>query len=442
MPGRIPTQLWENVCALGVLIAGLSARLWVIAHIPLEPISDFKRYYMVAETFANVGSLSADGFPYIIQGPLYPVMLGLTFKAFGPGVLQGQILNLLLSAVAIICITLAARNVLRPGWLRLVPPALLAAHPGAVLYVNVLGTECLSLAAVAAAILASVCRGRSAAIALGVLLALLSLNRPQFLPVVLLFVLLRRPGLRSMASGFAWCVIPFMLAMTPWTLRNYAVFDRFIPTSASSGYILLVNNNDANIHSGWMPLTSVAISDEDKARFDRDGAISFFDESDEGLKVLRWTPANDALARELAIKWIKDHPARFAELGWKRIQTTMWMDYGDMLLWPLHDVGPSRPLFEVTRALDLTLFTVAILGFLYAVVYRRDGTLWRACLIPALVTAGGLAAIFVFEGQGRYLLPMIPAVALMVCLVRPRSWVGARQTMAGTPPYSVRVTAS
>ena len=52
-------------------------------------------------------------------------------------------------------------------------------------------------------------------------------------------------------------VLGFLLVLGPWTLRNAVLFGQFVPVSANSGYVLMVNNNDANAHGGWMPLKDV-----------------------------------------------------------------------------------------------------------------------------------------------------------------------------------------
>ena len=47
---------------------------------------------------------------------------------------------------------------------------------------------------------------------------------------------------------------------------------------------------------------------------------------------------------------------------------------------------------------------------------KRLGSLFAIFVLAAGLVVAGLGAIFVFEGQGRYALPMLPA-ALILCAV-------------------------
>jgi hypothetical protein len=401
----------QNRVILLVVALGMLARCCAIYAIPLEPLSDFKRYVLVAQTFAQSGTLSAGGAPYIIQGPLYPLLLGLVFNVAGSGILAGKWFNAILGAVMLVAMAKAVERLNWPFALRVTICCLLAFHPGCVLYVNVLGTECLSMTLIALALLAATYSSLAGLASLGILLGLLSLTRPQLVPVVLLFVLLAGGSWRDIARRAVFCLVPFICVLMPWALRNEVVFGRFIPVSASAGYVLLVNNNAHNLHGGWMPLSKLSLSADEQASFDRNGNRSFFEPGVESDKVLHWTPDNDRRAFALAMTWIKSNPGDFLRLAWTRLRIAFWEPRGDMLYWPLKDVGTPKWLSILTCVVDVTLLLGSMVGMLGLVRHRGDA--WRHYLVASLIVLGVLGGIAVFEGQGRYVLPMLPAAALL-----------------------------
>jgi hypothetical protein len=412
-PGANDSVLRTRWCLLVLLLLGLILRIWVVFHVPLEPVFDFRRYFEAATSLALEGRLSNSGHPYIIQGPAYPFVLGLFFKIFGIGIWQGKTLNILLSFAAIVLMDRIAVSMNSPNWVRLSMVGVMALHPGLVLYVNVLGTECLSIFLVTVGALAAMGRSLWSLVVLGVSLAALCLNRPQYLPAVILLVCFLGGGRAAIVRRAVFCLLPFCLVMAPWVIRNAHVFGEFIPVSASAGYVSLVNNND-NATGRWMPLSQVPLSEHDKLLFLRDGTETFFAPGDEGAKVVRWPPYNDRIALSLALRWIKTHPREFASLAGKRLAVAFYSPSGDMLFWPLRDVGGQPLLSWTVIALDLFLFAVAAFG-MCAMVWRQS-RYWRMGLFPALIVLGGVGAICVFEGQGRYVLPMVPATLMLAVL--------------------------
>lgn len=410
-----------------LLLLGLAARLLAVAYVPLEPVFDFRRYFEAAALFATEGRLSILGQSYIFQGPAYPVLLGLFFRAFGIGALQGKMFNVLLSSAVMLFMACIGKQLGVSGRGRLLMVGIMALHPGLVLYANVLGTESLSVFLVTASVIFALNRNALSLCFLGAFLAVLSLNRPQYLPVMLLAVLLsggyKRELVRRAIFGFS----VFVLVMAPWAVRNYQLFGAFIPVSANAGYTSMVNNND-NANGHWMPLSEVPISEEDKLRFGYNAAVMLFQPGNEGEKVAHWSPGDDRIALSLAWHWIKTHPRKFAALAVKRLKISFYSASGDMLFWPLHDIGGSSVLFQIVRALDLLLFAAAAAGMW--VMVRRRGSYWSVGLIPALIVLGGVGAICIFEGQGRYVLPMIPAALVLASLPLIRDLNG--QTPAGS----------
>ena len=410
LPAQSPS---DRSMMLVLVLLGLALRAWVIQNIPLEPEFDFRRYFEAAASLVTNGALANAGHPYIIQGPGYPLLLASAFSALGIGILQGKLLNISLYLGSMILTDRIAERLAVPRTIKALMLATIALHPGLIFYVIVLGTELLPVFLVLACILFSLSPSRPSRIALGIFSAALSLTRPQFLPVIFIFIIFSGGGLAELRRTVAFSLIPFVFVMTPWVVRNYQVFDSLIPVSASTGYISLVNNNDA-ANGFWMPLARVPISEEDKKRFDQSNNPGLFEVGNDGEKVIRWSPYNDHVAKSIAIKWIASHPAKFISLGAERLRISFFSSEGNMLFWPLRAIGSYNWMLNIIKTLNLLLLPLVAISLLI-MVYRRK-YYWRAGLVPTLIFFGGLGAIFVFEGQGRYVLPLLPAALTLASL--------------------------
>jgi hypothetical protein len=407
MPTRIEFQI-----ILGIVISGILLRAIVWWLIPLEPVSDFQRYFDVAKHFAESGELSYQGFKYVIQSPIYPVALGVFFDLFGASTFVGKAFNFVLSCALVVASVLIVRSLPLRRWGRFTIVGITALHPGLILYSNVLGTEILSVLLVTVCIGLALRDQRLWWAGLGACLGLLSLNRAQFIPVVFLFCMLRGGGIHLLAKRSLWLLIPFILVLTPWTVRNYAAFGKFVPSSSNGGYVLFVNNNDFNTTGSWIPLSAIQIPEGEKALFDPDGDGSLFDVSPESDKIMRWTTHDDEVAMKLALKWIKANPSLFMNLAWKRIVNTF--NPGALLNWPLHDYPGNRTLELVLATLDIALFGLSVVAI--GVICLRRRVVQGVALSSMLILLAGLGAIAVFEGQGRYLLPLVPAASFLVSI--------------------------
>lgn len=398
-------------------VAGALLRVVFLVQVPLEPVSDFARYLEVASNLAQGQGMSAAGRPFVSQPPLYPGLLGGWFSLFGVSVASGKVLNLVLATASLVLWAwVCPRSGMRPGW-QMASLAVLAFHPALVSYTALLGTETLSVFLAVVAFALTCLPGRPAwkYMLLGLFLALIALNRPQMLPLPVLaavgWALGRNRGGHVRASLLM--LTTFAVAMTPWTLRNAALFDQAVPVSANSGYVMMVNNNSANQHGGWMPLSALPLSSTELAHFREEAGLSsvYFAGADEDSKILRWTPAADQVARSIAVDWIVSHPGRFLDLALQRMEVSF--DPANLMYWPFNGVGGSpRWVNEVTRALNVVLCLLAVIAAFRLSLRLRQLTLGQLLALGMLALGG--ASILVFEGQGRYLIPLVPAMLWLV----------------------------
>ena len=86
----------------------------------------------------------------------------------------------------------------------------------------------------------------------GAMMGVLSLTNPSYaLSYPLLIVVgLRGQNWRRRFAGILVCAVGFIVVLSPWTIRNALVFDRFIPVRGGAGYYLWLGNQPSA--TGWL----------------------------------------------------------------------------------------------------------------------------------------------------------------------------------------------
>jgi len=376
------------------------------------PFSDFKRYFDIASEFAATGNLSCQGHPFVFQSPAYPLFLGALFWMFSPVVLVGKLANAVLAILVLAIFWKVIQRQEFSPWARLLALAVVAFFPPMLSFVSVLGQEMLALFFVVV-ILWLVKRG---GFLLGLCCGLLALTRPQF--ILLPFCLAGLGWLWKWYSKQACALLlaGFALALSPWVVRNWRVFHAFIPTTGHSGYVLLVNNNPANRAGVWMPLSKIALTKEQRDVFRAMKAEFLLEEGDEDWKGVVWTPALDKAVFRMAADNIKKDPLRFIEMGFRRIWNTYFTGGTCALYWAFNGDNQAVPtLNNLTDWFAIVVFFLSVAGIV-VVARQRDPVLIGAALLFLI----SLLAVFVFEGQGRYVLPAMPASAILIGAVADR----------------------
>lgn len=186
--------------------------------------------------------------------------LGL-FQLFGDGSVARAVWLAANVAAALGCVALVYHLSLKlwpSRWAAFAAAILVATYPAFVAvtatYHQTNWAVLLLLAITAVAV--QLAQGGSAAghgVAGGVLCGLAALNRTEMLvigPVLIaLAVVWRRGAVAFFTIGLAGAVA-MVLTLTPWTLRNYDTFGRFIPTAQSTGYNLWKGYNSHTTGSG------------------------------------------------------------------------------------------------------------------------------------------------------------------------------------------------
>ena len=217
----------------------------------------------------------------------------------------------------------------------------------------------------------------------GVFWALATMFRASIalLPVVVFFVwLMHKYAIKEMISFAIIALIPFLILFTPWWIRNYIQFDRFIPFTLSSGNPMLqgvfINNN--------VDYELIAKLNDENLVYTNDEINNDIVERKMASKVFEYYLKNDT---ENYIKWF---------LFGKTVNNVKSPYYGE-----LYGIK-----FETVRIVHLILVILSIIGMLKAKSkekYLIIG-LWIYFIVIHIP----------FLSYVRYLYPIMPLIIPMV----------------------------
>ena len=325
------------VTARNTLLVIVALALWLrlvyVTELPgqtireLQPLDyllgDAARYDSVATNLLEGKGYrnTKDENPVPVLPPAYPTFLAATYKLSAHSFTAVRIAQAVIGAATCAVVYLIGRRAFNAAT-GLIAAFLMAVYPWFIYYNRLLITETLFIFLLSLAVLAMLWAGerpvlRNLALA-GVLLALVNLTHATALLLPPLFAvwLIVALGLRQGARSAAVFLAAFVLALVPWTARNFIHYDQLIAVAAHGGTALYVANNPN------------AIPDQYHYSKLRDYVPADYEEV-EGKPFLE----NDRILRDKAIRYIRDNPRTFVSNAWQRLQM-FWRDV------------PARPVFN------------------------------------------------------------------------------------------------
>ena len=223
----------------------------------------------------------------------------------------------------------------------------------------------------------------------GILSGILALFRPDtiaYLPVILLWLILTTPKIRSGVRNAILFISCFLLVVLPWTVRNYQVFGRLIPITSPGGFNLWRGQNEMTTGSGRGP-GSGWVTPEIQSKIDK------LPPTDD------WEIRRDNIYREAALRSIRENPQRSLELVPRKLFYYWILNAGDS--------RTREPIYWLPWFLLIPFFLV---GLVASARYGPGHWLLWGCLL----VASGLASIFVV--LSRYRLFTDPLVLILAAL--------------------------
>lgn len=230
-----------------IALAALLPRIWLVSsHPELGLFADMVEYFDRARFLFEHGQLYPDAY----RVPLYPAALAGAFATFGEGLHAPRVLHTVVFTLMAVATYVLARRAMGIGR-ALLAGLIVALYPGFLLYTLYVVTEPLFiLLALLAILCATYGRRAMAMLGTGALVGLATLTRQAGVGLTAALVLW--PWIRSWTAGddvggrrrrallSAAALAGVLVVMTPWTIRNYQTFGRFVPLETSGGVIFLM----------------------------------------------------------------------------------------------------------------------------------------------------------------------------------------------------------
>ena len=204
-------------------------------------------------------------------------------------------------------------------------------------------------------------------------------------------------GLANTAKGLCISILIALAIISPWTIRNYLTFHRFVLVSANSGMNLFEGNNP--VATGEFSETPP--TDESRRDF---AAILDYSKSHDQIEV-------DQYRLQLSEEWILAHPSEVFSLDLKKI---WWHWYGRSI------IGEQFHYKYQAFATPYRIATVLMLLLaFYGLFTLRDKKL-RSLLITVFIYSTLVSAIFFVQTRHRILKCdpfLLPLAVIGVCVV-------------------------
>jgi 4-amino-4-deoxy-L-arabinose transferase-like glycosyltransferase len=231
------------------LFARAAAVIWAADRFP--PAADGVYYHTLASRIAaGLGStwLWPDGkVTYVAHYPVgYPAILSLVFQLTGPSVVAAGVINAIIGSAAALAAYRLARGATRPGWALLAGLAV-ALHPALVMYTPAVMTEGVTASLITLAAWAASRRSRAGAIALGLVIGVATLVRPQSLLLAPGFGMLAVASTAPWAARWRRALLATALALAvcaPWSFRNCLRMGQCALVSFNGGWNLLIGAHE------------------------------------------------------------------------------------------------------------------------------------------------------------------------------------------------------
>ena len=344
--------------------------------------------------------------PSAWKTPGYPVFLGVLYSAFGKNPDAVMLLQVLVLGPLTITLTWLLGRRLFGAWVGTAAAFVVAVYPFAWQFEARLFAEALAIPLTLAVLLLVLDRRPAVrhVVAAGALAGLLILVKPSAVHILAAVVgaILVGWGVRRGTPRAAIALGVCVLVIAPWTIRNYAEFDSFLPLSVQDAGIYGVFNDDAASDEDhpwiWRPRT-----ERDAELFDPARPLA-----DDELRVE---------LRDRAFEYVEDHPSSVPKaLFWNGV-TRFWdiRDPGEALN-EVQFQGRSRTLTWIGLVMWWVILPLGLVG-----LFLARGR--RGIVIPLVAMFLLATLIYIGNSGTRYRAPFEPVMVVLAC-----SALAARRT--------------
>jgi 4-amino-4-deoxy-L-arabinose transferase-like glycosyltransferase len=412
--------------AVFVFLVALGLRLTfvlIVERFGFQLNDTFFYHAIAAQLSDGKGYTLLDDTPTAQWPPVWPVLLSVVYRVFGPEPLAGEITNAVVGSLTAVLLFVVALRVFgrREAVFAGVTFALM---PAQIYYADVLLAETLFtflLVAVFALLLYLPRRAWAYAL-IGVVIGFAALTRGEglMLLVVPLAFWWREAERSELLRRIAIVSIAMVVLMTPWTVRNLSVMDEFIPTGTNAAWTFWSGHHSKADGGPSYPPASL-LSQVTSQGKEREVEAA-------------------ALLRREAREYLLEHPVREIELIPQKFLSLNRGDSQAFYFWLVKGDG-TRPSMSPRAALRLGLiadiaYYGLLAGFVTTLLVFGRSLLRNPALRAALVYIAAAVVLysFVLYGNFRYRLPLQPLMILVVAVLAVRLWDLRRSRIATEEP--------
>lgn len=384
------SHLRQHGTLLSILALAIILRIAVIGLVHSAQYgSDEREYIGIAHHLAQYGDFVDSNGDYAIRAPLFPFVLSWIFRIFGPGLTMAHFFGCLIGTGNVFLVYLLCSLVWKNNRIAYIASGVFAFYPGMIIYSGLLQNETIYVFFFLLAFIFGIQLLRTPAVLpaalLGIVSALATLTRPVFFGFFPLLLLMlwwisyreKQKNIQFLLIAlFFWCIV-----LSPWTIRNYHLFNKVIPVSSGGGNSLLTGNNPYATGTWHV----------------REGFDQWYKESAVEHGISNIEQFNEAqrseFSRVLALEFISSHPAKTLELILKKVHI-FW-------IYPIVHSDSYIPVQLLAVLFDFLLLVVVSVGIV---------TMPKPHLEQALFVAAILFFFFVqiiLHAESRFRLPLI-----------------------------------
>ncbi|HEY3250086.1 MAG TPA: glycosyltransferase family 39 protein [Ignavibacteria bacterium] len=214
-----------------------------------KPVSDSNWYFEKGLDIASGKGYSIEGTPTAYYPVGYPFFLGLIFMIFGNNLFAAKITNVLLAVGILYFSYFTSKKMFDSERVGRITLFILAIYPNHIAYSSIIATETLFLFLILfGAYLFFIAKNNYwLFMASGFIWGLMCLVKPQgfFIPILFLLALWlqEKKTFREALKPMMIIYVIVIIALLPWAIRNYYVFNEPFIISTNDGINLVMGNN-------------------------------------------------------------------------------------------------------------------------------------------------------------------------------------------------------
>jgi len=314
--------------------------------------------------------------PKIVHPPGYSLFLATIFALFGKSDFPVRAIQILIDSLSVILIFLIVERIFG-GFTALIAALIAGLYPFSVIMSFMLlpATVALFISILAAYFYSKKELKGSDYLISGLLLGIAALFRSQLIviPFFISLGFILSKGIKRGIKPLMYILISAFLVISPWTVRNWRHFHKFVPLTIGLGWSMWVGIGED------FPASGAPAKDEELARSEDYESCTY-----------PFPVERDAARIKKSVNFIKTHPFQYVAVMIKRLFRLLVGFY-----------VPVKPIFKFF--ISLAKFLLIFLGFLGMIF-----SLKRKEVLPLIIFPWGMALCLIpMHVEGRYFLPSI-----------------------------------